>query len=496
MRSGAHECAQEGESHAVSSGNNRVLAASAICAVGLVAIPPAAQAGGGHGHDHGHGHGHGHGKCHRNNNSVNKLLECVTLEGVLGHEKAFQQIADGNDGNRGVGHIRLRRLGRLRERAAGAAGYRVTRQEFPFFAFSELGPSALEQIEPDRVHDLRRGHRLLRPAALGARRRHRGGDTGRHPLGIGNTSTSGCETADFAGFPAGNIALIQRGTCTFELKAENAAAAGAVGVIFFNQGNTAAPDGTASQPSRWATATPAASRRSTRLRLGAQLSAVPAWRCGSSPTSAGSPRRPRTSSPSRGGDPSNVMMAGAHLDSVPEGPGINDNGSGSAALLEVAEQMAKVKPHNKVRFAWWAAEEAGTVGSNFYVTGLAEDELADIEMYLNFDMVGSPNYGLFVYDGDGTDLGHAGPPGSDDIEALFERFFATATSQPNRRRSTAAPTTSASSTSEYQPAACSPAPRASRRPSRPRSGAGTRASPTTTATTRPATPSTTSTTRR
>src|SRR6185503_13869004 len=61
-------------------------------------------------------------------------------------------------------------------------------------------------------------------------------------LGLGNTATSGCEAADFAGFPAGNIALLQRGSCTFELKAENAAAAGAVGVVFFNQGDTTAPD--------------------------------------------------------------------------------------------------------------------------------------------------------------------------------------------------------------------------------------------------------------
>ena len=69
------------------------------------------------------------------------------------------------------------------------------------------------------------------------------------------------------------------------------------------------------------------------------------------------------------------MMAGAHLDSVAEGPGINDNGSGSSALLEVAEQMAKLKLPNKLRFAWWGAEEAGLVGSNFYVASLDAEEL-------------------------------------------------------------------------------------------------------------------------
>ena len=94
------------------------------------------------------------------------------------------------------------------------------------------------------------------------------------------------------------------------------------------------------------------------------------------------------------GDPDNVIMAGAHLDSVAEGPGINDNGSGSGALLEVAEQMAQAPADNKVRFAWWGAEEGGLVGSTRLRRQTRRDgELEKIEMYLNFDMVASPNYG-------------------------------------------------------------------------------------------------------
>ena len=96
----------------------------------------------------------------------------------------------------------------------------------------------------------------------------------------------------------------------------------------------------------------------------------------------------------------NVVMAGAHLDSVIEGPGINDNGSGSAALLETALMMAKVKPENTVRFAWWAAEEQGLVGSTDYVEGLSQAERDRIALYLNYDMVGSPNYIFMVYDAD------------------------------------------------------------------------------------------------
>ena len=128
---------------------------------------------------------------------------------------------------------------------------------------------------------------------------------------------------------------------------------------------------------------------------------------------------------SKEGDPNTVVMAGAHLDSVARGPKINDNGSGSAALLEIAEQMAKVKPRNMLRFAWWGAEEAGLVGSTAYVNSLSAAERAKIALYLNFDMVGSPNHVFFIYDGDDSDAVGAGPgpAGSAEIEKTFERYF-------------------------------------------------------------------------
>jgi aminopeptidase Y len=118
-------------------------------------------------------------------------------------------------------------------------------------------------------------------------------------------------------------------------------------------------------------------------------------------------------------------MAGAHLDSVPSGPGVQDNGSGSAAILEAAVQMAKVKPTNTVRFAWWGAEESGLVGSTAYVNGLTEEERDRIALYLNFDMIGSPNHVFFIYDGDDSDGAGAGPgpEGSAQIEQVFERYY-------------------------------------------------------------------------
>jgi Zn-dependent M28 family amino/carboxypeptidase len=174
----------------------------------------------------------------RVNNTFKKLLECVSLDGVRQHQAAFQAIADANGGVRvsgtpgydaSVDYV----VGLLEN-----AGYDVTVQPFNYLAFIREGPSTLEQLAPvavvyDEFVDYRiadqtdPGNVTAVVTAVDLQ------------LGLGNTSTSGCEAVDFAGFPVGNIALIQRGTCTFQSKAENAAAAGAVGVIIFNQGNTA-----------------------------------------------------------------------------------------------------------------------------------------------------------------------------------------------------------------------------------------------------------------
>ncbi|WP_432114568.1 M28 family metallopeptidase [Streptomyces sp. S1] len=115
-----------------------------------------------------------------------------------------------------------------------------------------------------------------------------------------------------------------------------------------------------------------------------------------------------------GGDPNQVLMAGSHLDSVSSGPGINDNGSGSAAILETALAVSRAgyQPSKHLRFAWWGAEELGLVGSKYYVNNLPTTERSKIKGYLNFDMIGSPNPGYFVYDDDPT------------IEQTFKSYFA------------------------------------------------------------------------
>ncbi|MFI5865532.1 M28 family metallopeptidase [Streptomyces sp. NPDC051546] len=115
-----------------------------------------------------------------------------------------------------------------------------------------------------------------------------------------------------------------------------------------------------------------------------------------------------------GGDPNSVLMSGAHLDSVTAGPGINDNGSGSAGILEtaLAVSRAQLQPTKHLRFGWWGAEELGMIGSKYYVNNLPAAEKSKISGYLNFDMIGSPNPGYFVYDDDPT------------IEQTFKNYYA------------------------------------------------------------------------
>lgn len=127
-----------------------------------------------------------------------------------------------------------------------------------------------------------------------------------------------------------------------------------------------------------------------------------------------------------GGDPDHTIVVGGHLDSVRRGPGINDNASGIAAMLETALWLAEsgATPANRVRFAFWGGEEDGFHGSEHYVDELTDAERAGTALNLNVDMVGSPNGVRSVHDGDGSDHGNGGPDGSLDIEETFFRFFA------------------------------------------------------------------------
>ncbi|WP_073257496.1 M28 family peptidase [Cryptosporangium aurantiacum] len=359
-----------------------------------------------------------------------KLTSAVTPAGVLGHLRQFQRIADANGDTRASGTPGYDRSADYVAQKLQRAGYRVSRQSFQFPFFEELNPSKFAQVTPTPTTYVN-GTDFYTLAFSGdgvAQGTVTPVDVNLAPP---RATTSGCEAADFAGFPRGNIALVQRGTCDFAVKAANAAAAGAIGVIIFNQGN-----GTeAENPDRYEAfqgnlggpvPIPAIS---TTYALGAQLAGTTNTVVRIETDTLSETRTTQNVlAETPGGRADNVVMAGAHLDSVPEGPGINDNGTGSAGLLEVALKYAPLakhaKPTNKVRFAWWGAEESGLLGSEHYVASLTPAQVANIGLYLNFDMIGSPNYKLAVYDGDNSTGTGTPPAGSGALETLFRKYLA------------------------------------------------------------------------
>ena len=348
----------------------------------------------------------------RVNNTFAKLLQCVTVDGVREHQAAFQAIADANGGTRVSGTAGYDQSVDYVVERMTAAGYAVTVQPFQFQTFISLSPPVLEQVSP-----------AAGPIANSILSYSGSGDVTAAATALlapPADATPGCEAADYAGFPAGNIALISRGACAFAIKATNAYSAGASGVVIYN--NIAGPlNGTLGNG--FTLDIPVTS---VTQAAGQQLAATPGLVLRVKTETF---RGPATSynvlAETSAGDPNNVVLVGGHLDAVNAGPGINDNGSGVAAVLETAVRMARVKPANKVRFAFWGAEESSLVGSTYYVNNLSADDLDRIALYLNFDMIGSPNHVFFIYDGDNSDGVGAGPGpgGSDEIEAVFEQFY-------------------------------------------------------------------------
>ncbi len=344
----------------------------------------------------------------RNNNTVDKLLECVTVDGVRTHQAALQAIADANNGIRTSGTPGYDASAAYVADTLEAAGYDVTIQEFDFQTFIQLSPTVLEQVSPPPAG----------PIVTNLMSYSGSGDVTASVSTV--SAITGCDAMDFAGFPAGDIALISRGACTFALKATNAFNAGASGVVIYNN-SPGTLNGTLSS-----TFTLDIPVTSVTQDVGQALAATPGLVLRlKTDTFRGTATTSNVIAETTSGDPDNVVMVGAHLDSVNAGPGIQDNGSGSSAILEVALQMKKVNPINKVRFAWWGAEESGLVGSTNYVNGLSQEEIDEIALYLNFDMIGSPNYFFGIYDGDDSDGVGAGPgpAGSAEIEKTFEDYY-------------------------------------------------------------------------
>lgn len=336
------------------------------------------------------------------------FAEAVTVDGIMDHLEAFQAIADANDGNRAIGTEGYEQSGQYVEAVLAAAGYETERQDFTTTTqtideFSLTTTPAVEGIPMSFTPSTPEGGvtgELIQPV---------------DPLG--------CTADAWAGLDAtGEVALVSRGSCSFSEKSAAAGAAGASAIIIYNNVPGEALNGTLGAPDD-------SYIPSVGITLEEGQALIAAL-----PTTATLVLEQTTTdtdtfniiTETPGGDHDNVVMLGAHLDGVPEGPGINDNGSGSATLLETAVQLAEAgETTNAVRFAWWGAEEVGLVGSYTYVDSLTEEEAGDIATYLNFDMVASPNYVISVYDANEStyEAPVEVPAGSIATEKAFTDYF-------------------------------------------------------------------------
>ncbi|GHF23829.1 amidohydrolase [Streptomyces mashuensis] len=351
-----------------------------------------------------------------------KLVKASSAKGAYRHLQAFQQIADANGGNRAAGTPGHKASTEYVYRLLKKAGYDVSYQDFDFYESKTLREK-LTVVSP--------GQREIKVAAYDfSKSTPEGGLTA--PLAAARVDeTPGCDLDDYAsGSFAGKIALVKRGSCTFKQKEEVAAKAGAVGLILYNHSGTTPVHGSVGGPENAHIPAGGISLADGEA-LAAAVAKGPVTVTLDVRTEALKRQTRNVVAETKGGSADHVVALGSHLDSVPAGPGINDNGSGSAGLLEVAlklgDELRKPghRPANKVRFAWWSGEELGLLGSEHYVASLDEKQRKKIALYLNFDMIASPNPVEFVYDGDDSDhKGEGpGPQGSAQIERLINGFL-------------------------------------------------------------------------
>lgn len=340
------------------------------------------------------------------------LAASITLDALYVHLDALQKIADANGGRR----------------AEGTPGYDAS-LDYVANALRDKGFD-VETPEFDRYGGTTGGHPGLAVAGRGyaVEKASLLVDTGPNAvkaLTLRPAKPAGCAASDYKGANVkGAIAVVDDTACSVVAKQNAALAAGAVGVLVALSTSRGSPP-TLFTPGYYReltapvgiidAATNAALRRTSapvELRLDGQPVLV---------------KSRNILAQTKTGGTGDVILVGAHLDSIGGGPGINDNGSGVAAVLETALQLgSSPQIANAVRFAFWGSEEIGLEGSRAYVRGLSSDQLDDIALYLNFDMLGSPNAGYFTYDGDqSTAAGEPAdvPEGSAGIERLLAGYL-------------------------------------------------------------------------
>jgi Zn-dependent M28 family amino/carboxypeptidase len=313
------------------------------------------------------------------------LRNKVTADAMMAHLKKLQDIANANNGTRAVGTPGYEASVEYVVNTLRNSGFDVQTPEFSARVFhSEKGSVAVGGVTLDaRALE----YSLGTPAD---------GTTG--PLLLAPTGNGpGCAPADYDNLPVrGAVVLVERGTCPFSQKEDAAAQRGAAAMIVIDNVDEQQMGGTLGANTEVKIPVVSVTKSDGMTLRGKTGPATIKLNAGTQNVKARN-----IIAQTKTGSTHDVVMAGAHLDSVPPGPGINDNGSGVAAVLETAVQLGNSpQVHNAVRVGFWGAEELGLIGSRNYVDSLNVDALKDIALYLNFDMLASPNPGYFTYDGD------------------------------------------------------------------------------------------------
>jgi Zn-dependent M28 family amino/carboxypeptidase len=340
-----------------------------------------------------------------------QLTKAVTLDAMNRHLVAFQRLSDRNGGNRAPGTPGHRASADYVTGKLTDAGFTVTAQDFPVRYSAPLAERFVVGGTAVTMH-----------MALYTPNTPVGGITGRLAVPP-DDPTHGCDAADYASASyTGTVVLVRRGGCTFAVKQQAAAAAGAIATIIYNTADTWLRASLVSEAdARIPTGGVSRSIGEGLLAKVGQQATVELRTLTEMRTSRTIIAQTKT------GRANNVVMAGAHLDSVVEGAGVGTNGTGAAALLETALKLGpSPKVNNAVRFVFWGAWEFGIVSAPYYLEHLTFEQQLDIALYLNMDGIAAPNAGYFVYDGD------TGPYGSTQIEGAFADYLAAVGTQTER----------------------------------------------------------------
>jgi hypothetical protein len=354
----------------------------------------------------------------RVNDTPSKLVECIQTDDLWNHMQQFQAIADANPGpdghpSRNSGEPGYKASADYVANVMKDAGYDVTIQPYTFNYYAYKSPPTLSEVSPTPQNFvLGQDWNSGQSTGVTTAPIHPAGGIIIPPTAT-PSSSSGCTAGDFDSSMSGKIALIQRGTCTFGTKVQNAQAAGATGVLIFNEGN----------PGR-------TSLFAGSLQDAAGNPIIPTIPVGFVPFQTGldlynAYQADPSSAPvmslnidaivdpnrldynviadSKGGDKNHVLVVDAHLDAI-YGAGMLDNASGSATILDIAQKMKNVNPLNKLRFIWFGGEELGLLGSKYYVDNLTSTQASHIGYDLDADVTATPNYLIGIVDPAAPDL--------------------------------------------------------------------------------------------